>query len=265
ETTNLPFDYISVSKPKVTPNWAKVGDTLNITEITAYISNVGPINDSIITNHTYEIIDFDSSDIVLTGDLIYNNNSQTWEANNIGITSLTQDKFYSARARFNYQSIVGVSKLSQKFWYGNSDPPIDLTPPTISSILQSPLKDAIIRSTDIVNVSCLVEDESGILNVTLSYHNGSWFKVLMQFQSGLYIGSIPPQNPGKTIQYKITAIDNSPQQNSNTTNIFQYVIALEYSPGQGIIPLIGISGIIVGAVVIALRAASMHRQKYDQV
>ena len=87
----------------------------------------------------------------------------------------------------------------------------------------------------------------------------------MQFQSGLYSGSIPAQQPGKTIQYKITAIDNSPQQNTNTTRVYSYVVALEYQPGQGLLPLIGISGVIIVAVIVALRAAAMHRQKYDQV
>ena len=87
----------------------------------------------------------------------------------------------------------------------------------------------------------------------------------MELQSGFYFGSIPAQKPGKTVQYKITAIDNSPQQNVNNTKVYSYVVALEYQPGQGIIPLIGISGVIIVAVVVALRAAAMHRQKYDQI
>ncbi len=265
ETVTLPFDYISVSKPKVTPPWAKVGETINITEITAYISTLGPINDSITSTHTYEIIDFDTSTVVSSGDLEWNNDSIYWEATRIDLSGLTEDKFYAVRAIFGYDTLVGTSKASLKFWYGNSDPPIDLTPPTISSVLQSPLSTVVIRSTDIVDVSCLVTDESGIYNVTLQYNNGSWYNVLMQFQSGLYIGSIPAQQPGKTIQYKITAIDDSPQQNTNTTRVYSYVVALEYQPGQGILPLIGISGIIIVAVIVALRAAAMHRQKYDQV
>jgi len=265
ETTILPFDYISVSQPIVMPIWAKVGDTINISKITANISTIGPINDSITSTHIYEILDYETNANVSTGDLEWDNESSFWEAINVGLSGLTEDKFYTVRAKFGYDTLEGKSKPSTKFWYGNSNPPIDLTPPRISDILQSPLLSAIIRSTDTVIVSCRVTDESGVHNVTLQYNNGTWYKVLMELQSGFYFGSIPAQKPGKTVQYKITAIDNSPQQNVNNTKVYSYVVALEYQPGQGIIPLIGISGVIIVAVVVALRAAAMHRQKYDQI
>ena len=52
----------------------------------------------------------------------------------IDIASLTSNEFYYVRARFTLGDLSGTSKLSQKFWYGNSDPPIDLTPPSMDEV-----------------------------------------------------------------------------------------------------------------------------------
>jgi hypothetical protein len=266
ETTALPFDYISVTKPEVTPSWAKVGDILTISNVSAVASTIGEIRGNTTgTTSVYDIIWENTSEIILTGELEWDTNYSMWKAADIDISSLTSDEFYFVRARFTLNELTGASKLSKKFWYGNSEPPIDLIPPSISGIIQTPMNEAIIRSTDTVNVSCLITDESGISSAVLSFNNGSWYDVEMTFEAGTYAGSIPPHSPGKTIHYKITATDNSEQQNYNTTEIFTYVIALEYQPGQGILPLIGISGVLIIAVLGALKAAGMHRQKYDQV
>ncbi len=266
ETTELPFDYISVTRPELTPSWAKIGDTLTISNVSAIASTIGEIRGNTTgTTHVYDIIWENTSEIILTGELEWDTNTSLWGATDIDISSLTSNEFYYVRVRFTFNELSGASKLSKKFWYGNSDPPIDLTPPTISGIIQTPMTEAIVRSTDTVNVSCLATDESGISSVFLSYFNGSWYNTEMIFDAGTYTGSIPPYSPGKTVQYKITATDDSDQQNSNTTEIFTYVIALEYQPGQGIIPLIGISGILIAAVIVAKLLTGMHKQKYDQV
>ena len=65
------------------------------------------------------------------------------------------------------------------------------------------------------------------------------------------------------IGYKITAVDNN--ENSNTTEEYEYAVALEYIQGQGLLPLVGVSGVLVVAVVIAFLLRGMHRQKYDQI
>jgi hypothetical protein len=83
ETQDLPFDYISVSKPEVYPAWVKVGNQLNITNITAISSNIGEITGNTTgTTHTYEIIHENTSQVVLTGDLEWNINTSKWEAIN---------------------------------------------------------------------------------------------------------------------------------------------------------------------------------------
>ncbi len=265
ETQEVPFDYIGVSKPVVTPLWAKVGDKISLSNISATASTIGEINDTVTSTHTYEIADFNTSTTLLTGGLVWDSNASAWEVTDIDLSSLTEDQFYVAQAHFGMDNLLGKSKFSNKFWYGNSDPPIDLTPPSISlPILAWTSGGSMVRSSDDVNVTCIItDDESGVASATLYYFNGTWYNTSMVSEFGQYTGSIPPQRAGKMIKYKITAVDNN--ENSNTTEEYEYTIALEYIQGQGLIPLVGVSGVLVAAVVIAFLLRGMHRQKYDQV
>ncbi|MFX0210495.1 MAG: hypothetical protein ACFFDT_31235, partial [Candidatus Hodarchaeota archaeon] len=63
--------------------------------------------------------------------------------------------------------------------------------------------------------------------------------------------------------YQIIASDDA--RNVNKSEILSYYITKEYVPGQGILPLIIVGGILIVPVVLALRSRTLHRQKYDQV
>jgi hypothetical protein len=86
----------------------------------------------------------------------------------------------------------------------------------------------------------------------------------MNFGFGSFTGTIPgPQPAGATIEYKIIAYDDS--GNFNFTESFFYTIDIEFNPGQGLIPLVGITFILGAAVVLAGRAKGMFSQKYDKI
>ncbi|MHA2297741.1 MAG: hypothetical protein ACXADA_17060 [Candidatus Hodarchaeales archaeon] len=265
---DLPFDYISVSIPNIPLKWIKVGEKLSITNVTAISSALGEIDDMVATSHTYEIFDTESRTTVHVSDLTWDSNSSSWEATDIDLSSLTKDKFYKARVVITTGDIKGASQYSSKFWYGDSEPPVDLLPPVISGINQNPPAAIPVHFSTSVNVSCAVtDDDSGVDTVSLSYSNtsGIWYNTPMTFGYGQYTGTIPSEvhSPSITIYYKITATDM--EGNSNTTEILSYVIALQYQPGQGLIPLLGLSGLAVGAIAIAFFTRGMHRQKYDKI
>ena len=75
----------------------------------------------------------------------------------------------------------------------------------------------------------------------------------MKFEEDTYIGTIPSSahTLGETIQYKISVTDSSEQANSNTSEVYSYITALEYSPGQDLIPLLELGGILEAAVIVA--------------
>lgn len=254
----LPFEAIFVSRPDV--YYDNNTNLIQIENITAISTQLGVINNTISSTHTYEVVTArQKTSTGLTGDLIWNSTTSSWEATNVDVSSLDLEIAYTVFATFQIGEIIGKSPYSKSF------PEIpDIYAPTITSVIQSPMATAIIRHTDEVNVSALVtDDDSGVEKVILSYNNGEWFNITMSLISGLYVGTIPPQDEGLTIWYKIIAYDY--EGNWNDTDLFSYTIAIEYRPGQGLLPLLGISAIIIIAVVVALRTMGMHRIKYDQV
>ena len=118
-----------------------------------------------------------------------------------------------------------------------------------------------------MNISASVEDDEGeVTSVELLYsHNGTWYTVPMESAYGLYKASIPPHKQGTTVEYKITAYDDANPENFNTSEVYRYTVAVEYSPGQGLVPLFLGGGVLIAAVILALKSGALHRIKYDEV
>lgn len=257
--TALPFEYVGVSRPHVSFN----NDTalLQIENITAMSTEYGIINDTIESTRTYKVLVAKSKEETgIEGDLSWNSTTLTWEAHDVSLASLSRDIAYVVVAYFQVGDILGISPYSKSF------PEIpDTTAPLISNIIQSPPAEAIILSADSVNVSAMVTDDTKVESVILSYNNGTaiWTNITMTYGFGVYTATIPPQAEGSTIQYQIYAYDSA--GNANVSETFSYEVSIEYHPGQGIIPFLGASAILIGAVIIALKTTSMHRQKYDEV
>ncbi|UCG01504.1 MAG: hypothetical protein JSW11_18045 [Candidatus Heimdallarchaeota archaeon] len=255
--TELPFEYVGVSRPHVSFN----NDTalLQIENITAMSTEYGLINDTIESTHTYKVLIAKSKEETgIEGELSWNSSTLTWEAHDVSLASQTRDVAYVVVAYFQVGEVLGISPYSKSF------PEIpDNTPPLISNIIQTPPADAIILSADSVNVSAMITDDTKVESVILSYNNGTWNNITMTYGFGVYTATIPPQAEGSTIQYQIFAYDSA--GNFNVSEIFSYEVSIEYHLGQGIIPFLGASAILVGAVIIALKTTGLHRQKYDEV
>ena len=87
----------------------------------------------------------------------------------------------------------------------------------------------------------------------------------MEMAYGLYKASIPPQKQGTKIEYKITAYDDANPENFNTSEVYSYTVAVEYAPGQGLVPLFLGGGVLIAAVILALKSGALHRLKYEEV
>ncbi|MHA2277675.1 MAG: hypothetical protein ACXAC2_17985, partial [Candidatus Kariarchaeaceae archaeon] len=202
----VPFEFISVSKPDVSfDNDTKL---LQIANITAESSDQGVINDSFIANLTYQILhSITKSQTSISGDLTWNSVDQKWEALNVDVSSLSFNQTaYVVIVYVDTQTSTGKSPYSDPF--PEIAKPPDLNPPIISvPCIQTPSE--AIKFSMMVNVSCVVKDDEGdVSEVILSYNNGSWYNVSMNFGFGSYSGTIQaPQPAGATIEYKIIAYD----------------------------------------------------------
>ena len=99
---------------------------------------------------------------------------------------------------------------------------------------------------------------SQLKNVTLFYSTDggiTWGSMKMLFFEGLLIASIPPQDPGTRILYKVEYIDWA--GNEVTTAIYE-VIALDYGGPTILIPGI----IVIIALVGALAAVVIYRRTH---
>ena len=99
---------------------------------------------------------------------------------------------------------------------------------------------------------------SQLKNVTLFYSTDggiTWGSMKMLFFEGLWIASIPPQDPGTRILYKVEYIDWA--GNEVTTAIYE-VIALDYGGPTILIPGI----IVIIALVGALAAVVIYRRTH---
>ncbi|UCE12997.1 MAG: hypothetical protein JSV04_12495 [Candidatus Heimdallarchaeota archaeon] len=255
--TELPFEYVGVTRPEILYD----NDTalLQIENVTAMSTKYGAINDSIEATHTYEVLLAKTkAETTITGDLTWNSTTETWETHDVSLASLSPDVAYVVVVYFEVDSILGTSPPSIPF------PEIpDSDPPIIGSPTQMPGANATIHSSDMVNVSVRVTDDSPLSKVILSYNNGTWHNLTMTSAFGLYSASIPPQAEGASIEYKIIAYDVA--GNFNSSEIYSYQVAVGYHAGQGLIPFVGAAGILIAAIVIALKTTGLHRQKYDQV
>ncbi|MHA2363088.1 MAG: hypothetical protein ACXAC7_03960 [Candidatus Hodarchaeales archaeon] len=258
---DLPFEYIAVSKPII--KFDNVSFILDITNVSAVSSTLGSIIDTTTdVTHTYELLFyFNRTPTIVDGELTWNSVNQTWEALDIDISMLSfLTTPYAVRVKFESIGSTGNSPLSDAFPEGFDD----IDPPIIKSITLNPA--GIVRSGDFVNISCLVSDDIGrVEEVILSFNNGTWVNVTMEFSFGSYTGSIPPNatKEGTTIDYMIFAYDDS--GNVNNTETFSFDIAPEYQKGQGLIPLLGGGIVVIAAIIVAVKTAGLHKQKYDEI
>ncbi|PWI48938.1 hypothetical protein CEE45_04200 [Candidatus Heimdallarchaeota archaeon B3_Heim] len=258
--TDIPFDYLFVSSPDVELDFDNA--LLQVENITAFATDVAEfVTNLTATSATYKIFNFkEKSETELTGSLVWDPTSQTWGIPEIDVSSLNLYSSYFISATFETSTLAGESPPSAR-WGGG----IDVFPPIIGSVTRNPSD--IVRSGDRVNISASVEDDEGeVTSVILLYnHNGTWYDVPMDMAYGLYKASIPPQKQGTTVEYKITAYDDATPENFNTSEVYSYTVAVEYSPGQGLVPLFLGGGVLIAAVILALKSGALHRLKYDEV
>ena len=264
--TEIPFDYIFVSNLDI--NFDNETELLQIANISAFTTFTSEfiIDTTPDVTPTYKILfNSNKSETGLDGTLVWNATTAMWGAQNINVSSLDLSLVYVVVGYFETPDFTGRSPPSKKF---SSAVIVDTTPPIITGVSRQPSD--IVRYMDNVNITANIMDEEGeISKVILSFSNGSsWYNTSMNISYGLFKGTIPPQKQGTKVRYKIFAWDDAPSPNYNVhynETEDNYVVQVEYVPGQGILPLIGVSGILIVAVIIALKSGALHRQKYDQV
>jgi len=109
---------------------------------------------------------------------------------------------------------------------------IDLTPPIIQNVTQFPDKDHV-EPTDTVYINAtVIDDESGIENVTLWYRiqNGTWNSINMTHLTGnIYNATIPAHPYCTTIEYYIEAYNKQGNKTiSPTTGYYSYHVIPEF-------------------------------------
>ncbi len=112
----------------------------------------------------------------------------------------------------------------------------DVTGPTLT---HTPLGNTSNNTTPYL-VQALATDDCDISSVTLYYQtsvNPSWVSAAMSLVGGYYTSSIPAQSYGTVVNYYISAIDDSPQNNESTVSGYFYVIDPCASDYDG--PLVG--------------------------
>ncbi len=256
---DIPFEYLFVSEPEVDLDFDNY--ILQIENITAFATDTATfVNDTTAISATYKILNFkEKTETGITGDLTWNSTSQTWGVQDLDISALNLFNPFLVLANFETSTLTGESPPSER-WGGGAD----VFPPIIGAVSRDPSD--IVRDSQMVNISASVEDDEGeVTSVMLSYYNGTWYNMTMQPAYGLYKASIPPQAQGTKVEYKVTAYDDAEPRNFNTSEIYSYTVAVEYSPGQGLVPLFLGGGVLIAAVILALKSGALHRLKYDEV
>lgn len=105
----------------------------------------------------------------------------------------------------------------------------DTIGPTIDSILYTPESPL---STDVITIICYIVDDSGIASASVHYrlNGGSWSISPLTLNSGItYRVVIGPFAPGTTIEFYVTAVDNSDNSNvaTNDNNGSYYSILIQ--------------------------------------
>lgn len=130
----------------------------------------------------------------------------------------------------------------------------DSTPPDISTPSQTPRRDNVMADQE-VKVSVNVTDaESGVKNVTLSYttNNGTaWENRTMNYNAStsLYEATIPGQQVGTWVKFKIVAYDNAGNKatKDGTEPYCIYLVIPEF-PSFIILPLFMIATLLAAIV-----------------
>ncbi|MFW9924945.1 MAG: hypothetical protein ACFFDW_16840, partial [Candidatus Thorarchaeota archaeon] len=125
---------------------------------------------------------------------------------------------YFIRAIDNSPNLNPTDENNDSEYYNFDVVSSDVTPPSISSVLQSVAEPIDGLS---IQVNCSVSDASGIYSVTLVYRTnlGTWTELTMTLVSGtIYETSLGPFSVGDVVEYYIIAVDNSPYHYETVEN-----------------------------------------------
>ncbi|MHA1348987.1 MAG: outer membrane protein assembly factor BamB family protein [Candidatus Odinarchaeia archaeon] len=123
----------------------------------------------------------------------------------------------------------------------------EITPPIIVSLTHTPINPT---GADSVTILANVSDACGIIEVILSYHNGTaWNNVTMTYNSttGYYEAVIPALPEGTTVQYKVYAEDAN--YNWNQSSVSSYTVSSALNILLIVIPVAVIVVIAIVAVI----------------
>ncbi|MHA1187620.1 MAG: hypothetical protein ACTSSK_12255, partial [Candidatus Heimdallarchaeota archaeon] len=134
----------------------------------------------------------------------------------IGLFDYTEVVEYYIRAIDNSPNHMDTTDDNGGLYYSFTIVSSDTTDPTITAVLFNP---GAPTQLDTINVTCSVVDASGIYYVALHYriNGGGWSDIAMTLLSGdIYNVILDPFAVGDTIEFYITATDDSVAQNVET-------------------------------------------------
>lgn len=106
---------------------------------------------------------------------------------------------------FNYW----ITIESEGIWYNTSKKQLtieDLTPPSIHNVLWTPTSPVVDEN---VTIMCMVDDNSGLLQVILSYYDDKWHNVTMHYNYSTEIYQAIIIGTNTTVFFKIYAQDDN--------------------------------------------------------
>ncbi|MHA2247461.1 MAG: ABC transporter substrate-binding protein [Candidatus Hodarchaeales archaeon] len=128
----------------------------------------------------------------------------------------------------NVETSGSLNPMSYMLNLESIDKTYDTVPPSIANIYHTPVAPT---PSDTVEVYADINDDSGIQSATIHYriNGGSWNNVSMGSTSSNYMATIGSFDLGSLIEYYISAIDNSPKQNSafndNNGIYFKFIVS----------------------------------------
>ncbi len=194
--------------------------------------------------------------------LIHHNN---FIDNNIGGTSQAFDygfDFETTNTWYDTETLEGnfwfdwsgigsysIDSAARAFDLYPLDEPVDIDPPLIVNIIHSPSTPT---ELDTISINATVTDASGVQSVTLHYrvNCGNWIEVCMTLISGsTYSVTVGSFAVSDTIEYYITAVDNSINHNEATEDnsglYYSFTVAEGIPEFQTHSPLLSLSIILL--------------------
>ena len=161
-------------------------------------------------------------------------------------TATLKGNYWSDWSGIGPYSIDGAAGASDLY---PLDEPVDFNPPQIVNIILSPSTPT---DLDTVSINATVTDTSGVQSVSLYYrvNGGNWIEVSMTLISGdFYSVTIGPFAVSETIEYYVSAVDNSVNHNEaindNSGLYYSFTISEVIPEFQTISPLLSLSIILL--------------------